>query len=40
MTELLEEERHFMERRGFIGTALAGLPVTGAFAAPQKSEGR
>ncbi len=25
-----------MKRRGFLGTALAGLPVTGAFAEPPK----
>jgi len=25
-----------MKRRGFLGGALAGLPVTGAFAAPSK----
>src|SRR5512143_1998527 len=31
------EERYRMKRRAFFGTALAGLPVTGAFAAPPKA---
>jgi predicted aldo/keto reductase-like oxidoreductase len=28
-----------MKRRAFLGAALAGLPITGAFAAPQKPKG-
>src|SRR5512137_2995871 len=32
-----EEVRHVMRRRAFFGTTLAGLPITGAFAAPPKA---
>jgi hypothetical protein len=28
-----------MERRAFLGTALAGLPITGAFAVQSKPKG-